>query len=179
MNIPNIITSVRILGTLLLLFVTPFSREFFIIYTLAGISDALDGFVARMTKTATEFGAQLDSVADILFYLVMIYKSLFVLSGDLSVITWCIIGFAVIVRIVSYVYSARKYRRFVPLHTYMNKVTGFAVFILPYLTFFGFFNEACFAASVIAAVAAVEELLIHIKKQVDPAPMPNSSKVQQ
>ena len=178
MNIPNIITSIRIFGTLLLLFVTPFSREFFVIYTLAGISDALDGFVARITKTSTEFGAQLDSVADILFYLVMIYKSLFVLSGDLSIVTWCIIGFSAVTRTFSYIYSIRKYRRFVPLHTYMNKVTGFAVFILPYLTFLGFFDEACFAASVIAAAATVEELLIHIKKQAEPALMSRTDKVQ-
>lgn len=174
MNIPNIITSVRIFATLLLLFITPFSREFFIIYTLAGISDVLDGFVARVTKTVTEFGARLDSVADMLFYFVMIYKSLFVLRGDLSVVTWCIIGFTVIVRIISYIYSARKFRCFVALHTYMNKVTGFAVFILPYMTFLGFFNESCFAASVIAAVAAVEELLIHIKKQGN-APLSHSN----
>ncbi|MES2019544.1 MAG: CDP-diacylglycerol--serine O-phosphatidyltransferase [Pseudomonadota bacterium] len=32
----------------------------------AGVFDALDGFVARLTKTASEFGMQLDSIADVM-----------------------------------------------------------------------------------------------------------------
>jgi len=169
MNIPNIITCMRIFGTMLLLFITPFSGSFFIIYSLTGLTDALDGFIARKTNCVTEFGSQLDSIADFIFYAVMIFKSPFVLTGDLSVIIWCIIGFAVLVRIISYAYSFFKYRRFVPLHTYLNKITGFSVFILPYLAFFGFFVHACLAASIIAAVSAVEELIIHIRKQPEAA----------
>jgi CDP-diacylglycerol--serine O-phosphatidyltransferase len=33
---------------------------------LAGVFDALDGFVARLTNTASEFGMQLDSIADVM-----------------------------------------------------------------------------------------------------------------
>lgn len=32
----------------------------------AGVFDALDGFVARLTKTSSEFGMQLDSIADVM-----------------------------------------------------------------------------------------------------------------
>jgi CDP-diacylglycerol--serine O-phosphatidyltransferase len=37
-----------------------------ILLVLAGVFDALDGFVARATGTASEFGLQLDSIADVM-----------------------------------------------------------------------------------------------------------------
>ncbi|MES3023095.1 MAG: CDP-diacylglycerol--serine O-phosphatidyltransferase [Pseudomonadota bacterium] len=37
-----------------------------VLLVLAGVFDALDGFVARATNTASEFGMQLDSIADVM-----------------------------------------------------------------------------------------------------------------
>ena len=37
-----------------------------ILLVLAGVFDALDGFVARATNTTSEFGVQLDSIADVM-----------------------------------------------------------------------------------------------------------------
>src|SRR4051812_39464978 len=37
-----------------------------ILLVLAGVFDALDGFVARATGTASQFGVQLDSIADVM-----------------------------------------------------------------------------------------------------------------
>ena len=37
-----------------------------ILLVAAGVFDALDGYVARLTKTASEFGMQLDSIADVM-----------------------------------------------------------------------------------------------------------------
>ena len=37
-----------------------------ILLVLAGVFDALDGYVARLTKTSSEFGMQLDSIADVM-----------------------------------------------------------------------------------------------------------------
>ena len=57
------ITSMRMAATLLLLFLSWESILFFVIYTLAGLTDVLDGWVARKTGKASEFGARLDSIA--------------------------------------------------------------------------------------------------------------------
>ncbi|MDS1003847.1 CDP-alcohol phosphatidyltransferase family protein [Clostridium sporogenes] len=46
-NIPNLITMIRILGITVLVFIRPFSEIFFIIYLICGISDILDGMIAR------------------------------------------------------------------------------------------------------------------------------------
>ena len=72
-NIPNFITMLRILGTICLFFVEPFTVAFFVIYSLAGITDVLDGFVARRLKATSEFGAKLDSASDLVFYAAMIF----------------------------------------------------------------------------------------------------------
>ena len=65
--IPNIITAVRILGTLFLLWAKLPSLYFFVIYSICGFSDVLDGWLARKTKTTSEFGARLDSVEVVLW----------------------------------------------------------------------------------------------------------------
>ncbi|MBQ5555857.1 MAG: CDP-alcohol phosphatidyltransferase family protein, partial [Erysipelotrichaceae bacterium] len=46
-NLANIITFTRILGTLCLIFLTPLTLPFFVVYIWCGLSDVLDGFVAR------------------------------------------------------------------------------------------------------------------------------------
>ncbi len=65
-NLPNFITVVRILLTPL--FVIFMQREMFpaaiLIFTIAGISDGLDGFIARCFNQRTELGAYLDPIAD-------------------------------------------------------------------------------------------------------------------
>jgi cardiolipin synthase len=66
LNIPNLITlarllSVPLIATLILLHhLTPA----FYLFALAGLSDALDGFLARVFKARTTFGAYLDPLAD-------------------------------------------------------------------------------------------------------------------
>ncbi|MBI5182280.1 MAG: CDP-alcohol phosphatidyltransferase family protein [Nitrospirae bacterium] len=66
MNLPNLITLSRIL-------LIPFFINFIVynynlyalgVFILAGISDALDGFIARTSKKKTSLGAILDPMAD-------------------------------------------------------------------------------------------------------------------
>ena len=63
----NIITIIRILCSIVLLFCPAFSSTFYAFYITAGISDMVDGWVARKTNTVSEFGSKLDTVADIIF----------------------------------------------------------------------------------------------------------------
>jgi len=65
-NIPNILTLIRIL--LVPLFVIYLMKDLFfsalIIFAIAGLSDGLDGFIARYFNQRTELGAYLDPIAD-------------------------------------------------------------------------------------------------------------------
>lgn len=61
-NTANIITSSRILLSLILIFLPVFSPWFFAIYIAAGFSDMIDGTIARKTGSESSFGAKLDSI---------------------------------------------------------------------------------------------------------------------
>ena len=66
MNLPNLLTLTRIL--LIPLFVILIINQSFswalIIFALAGITDGIDGLIARITRQRTELGAYLDPIAD-------------------------------------------------------------------------------------------------------------------
>lgn len=66
MNIPNIISLARLLSVPLIvsLILSYQLTAAFIFFMLAGLSDALDGFLARIFKSRTTLGAYLDPIAD-------------------------------------------------------------------------------------------------------------------
>ena len=75
-HIANILTSCRILGSVLLLFIPAFSLGFYIIYFFCGLSDMLDGTIARKTNTVSSFGSKLDTAADFVFMTICALKLL-------------------------------------------------------------------------------------------------------
>ena len=72
--IANIITASRIVLSLPLLLVPLSSAWFYVFYLLCGLSDMVDGTVARRTNSASEFGARLDTVSDFVFMTVALIK---------------------------------------------------------------------------------------------------------
>ncbi|MFZ2290269.1 MAG: CDP-diacylglycerol--glycerol-3-phosphate 3-phosphatidyltransferase [Halopseudomonas yangmingensis] len=69
MNIPNILTLMRValIPIFILLYFLPFHWSYLAaagVFTLASITDWLDGYLARKLKQSTPFGAFLDPVAD-------------------------------------------------------------------------------------------------------------------
>ena len=62
-NLANYISVSRIIMSIMLLITKTFSTTFYIIYIYCGISDMLDGFIARKTKNESKIGAGLDSIA--------------------------------------------------------------------------------------------------------------------
>ena len=75
-HVANIITASRILFSVLLLFLPVLGAGFYVTYLLCGITDMIDGTIARKTGTVSEFGARLDTVADLVFLSVSLTKFL-------------------------------------------------------------------------------------------------------
>ena len=75
-HIANIITGIRILGSILLAFVPVFSAVFYTVYLTCGLSDMADGMIARKTNNVSSFGARFDTAADFLFAAVSLVKLL-------------------------------------------------------------------------------------------------------
>jgi CDP-diacylglycerol--glycerol-3-phosphate 3-phosphatidyltransferase len=85
MNIPNLLTSIRLLFVpiVVVLYYIPtrwahLSAAF--LFTLAAITDWLDGYLARYLKQTTKFGAFLDPVADKL----MVAVALVLVVGEIK-----------------------------------------------------------------------------------------------
>ncbi|MBO6100820.1 MAG: CDP-alcohol phosphatidyltransferase family protein [Spirochaetaceae bacterium] len=125
----NIITSLRILISVALLFCPTFSPVFYVFYLSAGFSDMIDGTVARRTNTASEFGAKLDTAADFVFAAVCMLK----LLPKMLMPLWLYIWIAGIAAIKAFNIAAGFIRQkyFPAVHSIMNKLTGGMLFVLP------------------------------------------------
>lgn len=166
--IPNLLTCCRIGGTAAMLFLEPLSPGFYWAYTLSGVSDVLDGTAARALHCASEFGAKLDSWADLLFYGVMLVRLLPVLIAMLPVFIWLLLALALAIRLSAYLTAWKKFHVFASLHTWMNKITGFFVFLIPYALKTNFYTPYCYCAVTVATLAGLEELVIHLQSREYP-----------
>ena len=81
-NLPNLVTLARMLMTPLavLMIISQRFMPAFLVFILAGISDAIDGFIAKKFNLRSELGAYLDPLADKAL-LISIYVSLAIYAG--------------------------------------------------------------------------------------------------
>ena len=125
----NIITAVRIICSIGMLFVPVFTPAFYALYISAGVSDMVDGTIARKTGTVSDFGSKLDTAADLVLVTVCLIKMIPVLDIPVWLFIWmAVIALIKAINIISG-YVMRK--EFVAAHTVMNKVTGIALFLFP------------------------------------------------
>lgn len=127
MNAANLITGARIPLSLLLLCFRPDTAVFTVLYCVCGITDMIDGTVARKTGSAGIMGERLDSIADMVFVLVCFRKLLPLLSVPFPILIWTA-GIAC-VRIANLIYACVGKRKTVLLHTAANKLTGLLLFV--------------------------------------------------
>ena len=125
----NTITGLRIFVSAALFFCPVFSSIFYALYLIAGISDMTDGIVARKTNSASEFGSRFDSIADYIFVAVCLIKLLPVMDIPIWLYVWTAVIF--FVKIINIISGYAKQKRFVAVHTTMNKITGALLFALP------------------------------------------------
>lgn len=151
----NLITSCRILLSLLLLFFPALSPGFYGLYLAAGLSDMLDGFVARRTNSASPLGAKLDSMADLVFLAVCLIKLLPVLT--LPVWLWVWVGLIALLRLVNVVSGFVRRKKLVLLHTRANKLTGALLFLLPLSLGFLNISYTSVPLCALASFAAIQE----------------------
>ena len=129
MNPPNAITAVRILCSAAILLCNALSPTFFVLYVTAGLSDIADGWVARRTNTASEFGSKFDTAADMAFVVVCLIKLVPVVNIPVWLIVWT--GAIACIKIFNIVSVYAERRQFVAVHSAMNKVAGALLFALP------------------------------------------------
>ena len=151
----NLITCMRILCAAALAFLPVLSPSFYAVYLLAGVSDMLDGFVARRTNTASSLGAKLDTLADFVFAAVCLIRLLPLFVLPLWLRSW--IALIAAIKFVNMISGWIMHRRFVSEHTRLNKLTGLLLFALPLLLPAVDLKVAAGIVCSVATIAAVQE----------------------
>ena len=102
-RIPDLLSMSRIVLCLPLLIVDAMTIPFWVIYLIAGLTDMLDGFLARRWGVESKFGGRLDILADFVFVIAVGYKLFPYLK--LPTALWMMIGFIALVKVVNAIYS--------------------------------------------------------------------------
>ena len=142
LTIPNLITSYRlVIDPVILYFIIADKENLFAIFlTINLLSDALDGFLARILKQETEIGAKLDAFADNFTY-VLAFIGIFVFK--MEDIRPHMISFIVMISMLvsTVIVSLIKFRKFPTYHLYTTKIGGYieggffiALFIIGFIT---------------------------------------------
>ena len=154
-HLPNIITVLRIVGAFGLLFFDVRSSAFWVIYLVCGVSDMIDGFLARKLRCESKAGALLDSVADLAFVACCCVKLIPVLNLPLWLWIWA--GAIVVVKVINQISALVMYKKFCFPHTLANKATGFLLFVAVPLTMFLETLVPMVVTAALATFAAVQE----------------------
>ncbi|MGN0997624.1 MAG: CDP-alcohol phosphatidyltransferase family protein [Candidatus Ventricola sp.] len=151
----NALTLLRVLCSLCMAGTPALSPRFLALYVACGISDMLDGWVARRTGAASPLGARLDTLADMLFAAVSLIKIL----PALAVPAWLWVWMAVIlvIKLVNLASGFAMLRRFVTEHTALNKAAGALLFALPLTLTIAEFRLSASVVCAVATLAAVQE----------------------
>lgn len=133
---------------------------------VAGLTDVLDGPVARMTGRASRFGSQLDSVADILLmgsilvWMAWLYPEFFS-DNAAPLLVWAGVG------VVALVATLLRFGRLGDLHLYSAKTAGVVCYLFAIWLFLtGGYHPLFFALAVgLAILGAAETLLVALTRK--------------
>lgn len=156
--LPNLLSVARIVfAGLLLINQQPL---FSICYLMCGLTDVLDGFIARKYHLQTTLGSKLDSLGDFVFFVIV----LFLYFKTRSYPAWIIYGIVIVasIRFFHLILTKVKFAQWGMLHTLSNKMTGFALFFLCFAVFtFGDVPEYVWVVTFLLALfSSIEETII-------------------
>ncbi|MDO4948858.1 MAG: CDP-alcohol phosphatidyltransferase family protein [Bacteroidales bacterium] len=129
--LPNIISASRGMAAVTMLFFPISSMGFWIPYCWCGISDMIDGPLARKLNAADELGSRIDGLADLVF---LCCASVRILpSIVLPLWIWLWVAAIGIVKVACICLLSSRLHGFSFSHSKMNKLTGLLLFCLPFV----------------------------------------------
>jgi CDP-diacylglycerol--glycerol-3-phosphate 3-phosphatidyltransferase len=161
LTLPNLLTGFRFVAAPALLWLAwyGYGIAFMVLLALAFLTDLLDGFVARLMGQVSQFGAVLDSWADVITYLTIaigcwwlwpdvVHRELiFVILMLASCLLPAIVGFS-------------KFGCFTSYHTWGVKIAAASMGLSLYVLFFGGSAIPFRVAAIICILAALEEIAL-------------------
>ena len=128
----NVLTSMRIGLSGILLLLEPLGMAFYCVYALAGLTNMLDGPIARKRGTESRVGAVLDSAADLVFAAVACVKLLPVYWAQIP--AWLLISAAFVfyLKVKNAIACFAMHKKLITMHTVLNRAAGLLLFAFPF-----------------------------------------------
>lgn len=160
-QLPNVLSCSRIILSPLLLLTLHSTMGFLLLYTICGLTDFADGFIARKYKIATSLGARLDSFADMIFCVIILYLIYSQIQIKMTLFLPVIL-FIFVLRVINMIITRIRFKEWGIIHTIANKATGFALFLILPVSFLFHWNSPNFMIAVVllALFSSLEEMAI-------------------
>ena len=129
-HLANIISGIRIVAGSFLYLFNDFTGGFIAIYVICGITDLIDGPIARKLGTTSSLGAVLDTIGDAVTYMAFIK----ILLMRHMIPSWLIIWMlgVLALHIVAGFVSLKRVKKFYIVHSLFGKILGGSIFVLPF-----------------------------------------------
>jgi len=163
-HLPNILSFSRLIVSPLLIPCFNKPGLYAAVFLFCGLSDILDGFLARKLGAESSRGARLDSLGDLIMFVSILLSFLLQVPEILQTYIPAI-GIIFLIKLAALLLGSLKNKEFYSLHTLGNKLAGFLVlyglgffyvFRSPFL--FWFILATCF-------LSAIEEFLIFLTRK--------------
>lgn len=163
LTLPNLLSASRIflLPFLYLLLYFGLNQVFLVVYILVGSTDFFDGILARKLNQVSHFGKELDSLADLLFYissayfLYLLQPEAIAANSTYLVVFFSLLGF-------SFILSGILFRRPVMMHTMILRYNAVMVFFVLVASFWIDTTLLVRLVAIIYIIGFIEEILIFI-----------------
>ncbi len=163
-TIPNILSAYRIITFPLILFLALNKHEnlFVILLIVNLITDILDGFIARTFSMQTEFGARLDSIADIGTYILAIIGIFMFKANEFKPHLESFYVF-IFLFLSANLLSLVKFKRLPSLHLYSWKIGGYIQGLFFFILFvFGFYPSFYYFMIIWGILSFLEHICIQL-----------------
>lgn len=161
MTLPNLLTCFRFIASPLLLWLAwnDYKYAFLVLLASAFLSDALDGLAARLTGQVTQFGATLDSWADVIIYLTIAVSAWWlwpaIVKQELAYVSIIIASY-----LLPAMVGIAKFGSFTSYHTWMVKLAAAFMALTLYVLFLSGVVWPFRIAALFCTIAAAEEIII-------------------
>jgi len=161
-NLPNLISFYRLASFPFILLLAYSGREhwFAIFFSINLITDIADGLIARAFKLSTQFGARLDSMADITTYLTAFYGIFKFKWPDLAPHS-ALLFTAIAVYLLTFVVGLLRFGKYPSLHLYSCKLAAYLQGLFFFVLFVWGFQLWLFRLALLWGIASwLEEITV-------------------
>jgi CDP-diacylglycerol--glycerol-3-phosphate 3-phosphatidyltransferase len=164
LTIPNILSFYRIFSfPFVLYFALGHEETLFVVLLMINlITDILDGFIARRFNLQTEFGARLDSIADVGTFILALVGIYVFKENDFAPY---LLSFSIFLSLflLSNIISLIKFGRFPSLHLYSWKIGGYIQGFFFFILFvFGFSSSLYYFMIFWGISSFIEHIVIQL-----------------